>query len=64
MLIFVIDTFRGKDNRILDSYLNIGLCFYCGSFGFLTLREKKRCTEEGDTAILIKRLLISIKIIL
>lgn len=41
MLIFVIDTFRGKDNRILDSYLNIGLCFYCGSFGFLTLREKK-----------------------
>lgn len=62
MLLFVVDTFEGRDNRILD--LNIGLCFFCGSLGFLTSREKKLCAEEGDTAILIKRLLISIKIIL
>lgn len=64
MLVFVVDTFRGRGNRILDAYLNVGLCFFCGSFGFLTFREKKSCAEEGDTAILIKRLLISVKIIL
>lgn len=64
MLVFIVDTFRGRDNRILDAYFNVGLWSFCGSFGFLTFREKKWCTEEGDTAILMKRLLVSIKIIL
>lgn len=62
MLVFVVDILGGRDNRILDAYLNIGLFLWF--FWFLTFREKKGCTEEGDTAILIKRLLISIKIIL
>lgn len=34
MLVFVVDILGGRDNRILDAYLNIGLSFFCGSFGF------------------------------